>query len=200
MKRPAASDLPGASPALPDAVAQLLRAMGLDVEDAELSETPRRVSELWSREFLSGYSMDPRQILSRPVPEASPPDAVLVTDLSFHALCPHHLLPFRGHAHVAYIPDSSLVGFGRIGELVACFTQRLTIQERATQQIAEALHEHLPCRGAGCVLEAEHLCLAIPGDKHSESRVVTSAFVGELRARDDLRGRLMAAVGARVGR
>jgi GTP cyclohydrolase I len=178
-------------------VAQLLRAMGLDAEDPELKDTPRRVSELWSQEFLSGYAMDPRKILSRTVPDASPPDVVLVTDLSFHALCPHHLLPFCGRAHVAYMPDDRLLGFGRIGELVACFTQRLTLQERATRQIAEALHEHLPCRGAGCVIEAQHLCLGIPGDKHSESRVVTTAFVGELRERDDLRGRLMASIGNR---
>ena len=96
---------------------------------------------------------------------------------------------------MAYIPDGKLLGFGRIAQLVACFTQRLTLQERATHQIAQALVDFLPSRGAGCVMEAEQLCLAIPGDRHQASRVLTSAFVGELSERADLRSRLMAAVG-----
>lgn len=177
------------------AVEQLLRAMGRDPKDKDLEETPRRVATLWGDEFLSGYSMDPRQILGDPVLGESNPDAVFVLDLSFHALCPHHLVPYRGKAHVAYIPDGKLLGFGRIAQLVACFTQRLTLQERATHQVAQALLELLPARGAGCVMEAEQLCLALPGDRHETSRVLTSAFVGELVERADLRGRLMAAAG-----
>jgi GTP cyclohydrolase I len=168
--------------------------MGLDPEgDKELTKTPQRVAEMWSHEFLSGYEMDPAVILAEPVLGEADPDAVFVTDLSFHSMCPHHLMPVRGKAHVAYQPDGKLLGFGKIGQLVACFTQRFTLQERATHQIAQALLEHLPARGAGCVLEAEHLCLAIPGDKHESSRVVTSAFVGDFRERSDLRNRLMAA-------
>ncbi len=177
------------------AVEALLRAVGLDPSDKDLAETPRRVAELWSTEFLSGYRMDPARILDEPVLGEASPDAVIITDLSFHSLCPHHLVPFRGKAHVAYLPDGKLLGFGRIAQLVACFTQRLTLQERATHQIATALHELLPARGAGCVLEAEQLCLALPGDRHDASRVVTSAFVGELRERGDLRARLLAAAG-----
>jgi GTP cyclohydrolase IA len=184
-------------PPLADAVENLLLAMGLDPQHDDLRETPRRVAELWSTEFLSGYAMDPVEILSRPVVGEGDPDAVFLTDLSFHSLCPHHLLPCRGRAHVVYIPDGKLLGFGRIARLVACFTQRLTLQERATQQIAQALVEHLPCRGAGCVMEAEHLCLALPGEQHQASRVTTSAFAGELRHRPDLRDRLMAAIGHR---
>jgi GTP cyclohydrolase I len=178
---------------LADAVEQLLQAMELDPSgDKELRDTPRRVAEMWSREFLSGYQMDPVSILAQPVVKEENPDAVFVTDLSFHSMCPHHLMPVRGKAHVAYIPDGRLLGFGKIAQLVACFTQRFTLQERATHQIAQALMQHLPARGAGCVLNAEHLCLAIPGDKHESSRVVTSAFVGELRERADLRNRMMA--------
>ena len=177
------------------AVEQLLRAMGLDPADKDLQKTPGRVARLWGGEFLSGYTMDPKVILGDPVLGETNPDAVFVTDLSFHALCPHHLVPYRGKAHVAYIPDGKLLGFGRVAQLVACFTQRLTLQERATHQIAQALLEHLPARGAGCVMEAEQLCLAIPGDRHEASRVLTSAFVGELNERSDLRSRLMAAAG-----
>jgi GTP cyclohydrolase I len=120
---------------------------------------------------------------------------VIVTDLTFHSMCPHHLMPSRGKAHVAYIPDGRIVGFGRVARLVACYTQRLILQERATHHIANALMTYLPARGAGCVMEAEHLCLAIPGDRHRGSRVLTSAFVGELGEREDLRSRLLAAAG-----
>lgn len=177
------------------ALRSLLQAMGLDPDSKDLQQTPRRVTELWAQEFLAGYHMDPAEILGSPVTGEIDPDAVFITDLSFHTMCPHHLLPARGLAHVAYIPRGKIVGFGRISRLVDCFTQRLTLHERATTQIAEALMTHLNARGAGCVMEAEHLCLAIPGDRHRSSRVLTSAFVGEFKERTDLRARLMAAAG-----
>lgn len=177
------------------AVEQLLRAMDLDPASKDLAETPRRVAEAWGREFLSGYEMDPREILSSPILGEDNPDAVFITGLAFHSMCPHHLLPFRGKAHVAYIPDGKLLGFGRIAQLVACYSHRFTLQERVTTQIARALMDHLPARGAGCVMESEQLCLAIPGDKHDDSRVVTSAFLGEFKERADLRARLMASAG-----
>lgn len=180
---------------LEQAVLQLLRAAGLETDDKDLSQTPARVARMWRTEFLAGYDMDPAQILAGPVTGEEDPDAVFVTDLSFHSMCPHHLVPSQGKAHVAYIPDGRLVGFGRLARLVSCFTQRLTLQERATNQVARALLEHLPARGAGCVMESRQLCLAIPGDQHRDNWVITSAFVGELSARDDLRARLMAAAG-----
>ena len=156
-------------------------------------QTPGRVAALWRTEFLAGYSMFPAAILSDPVLGEADPDVVVVGGLRFHAMCPHHLLPYRGIAHVAYIPDGKLVGFGRLAELVDCFTKRLTLQERATCQIAEALHTHLGAKGAGCVIEAEQLCLALPGEKHDASGVVTSAFVGQMRERPDLKSRLLEA-------
>ncbi len=178
--------------ALRDAVEALLRAAGLDpAGDADLTETPRRVATLWQSEFLAGYAMDPAAILGDPVVGEADPDVVVVGGLRFHAMCPHHLLPYRGAAHVAYLPAGQLVGFGRLAELVDCFTKRLTLQERATHQIADALQRHLGARGAGCVLEAEQLCLAVPGEKHDRSAVVTSAFVGEMQQRPDLKARLL---------
>jgi GTP cyclohydrolase IA len=102
-------------------------------------------------------------------------------------------VPYRGVAHVAYLPQGKLVGFGRLADLVDCFTKRLTLQERATHQIADALYQGLGARGAGCVIEAEQLCLALPGEKHDQSGVVTSAFVGEMRERPDLKARLLEA-------
>jgi GTP cyclohydrolase I len=180
-------------PALRAAVEALLRASGLDPTAADLRETPARVARLWQTEFLAGYAMSPEAILGDPVTGEADPDVVVVGGLRFHGMCPHHLMPYRGVAHVAYIPHGKLVGFGRLAELVECFTKRLTLQERATHQVAEALVAHLGARGAGCVIEAEHMCLAIPGEKHDQSGVVTSAFVGEMRERPDLKARLLEA-------
>jgi GTP cyclohydrolase I len=137
--------------------------------------------------------MDPAKILDEPVTGEADPDVVVVGGLRFHSMCPHHLVPFRGVAHVAYIPAGKLAGFGRLADLVECFTKRLTLQERATHQIAEALWRGLGARGAGCVMEAEQMCLSLPGERHDQSGVVTSAFVGEMRERPDLKARLLAA-------
>lgn len=176
------------------AVAAWLRACGLDPQtDPDLIGTAARVTKMWMKEFLSGYSMDPKEILGSPVLGEADPDVVVVGGLRFHSMCPHHLVPFRGVAHVAYIPKGKLVGFGRLADLVECFTKRLTLQERATHQIARSLMEGLGAAGAGCVIEAEQLCLALPGERHDQSGVVTSAFVGEMQQRPDLKARLLAA-------
>ena len=179
--------------AMQHAIQRFLQAAGLDTTDPDLASTPARVARLWREEFLSGYDMDPAEILANPVIGEADPSAIVLTDLSFHSMCPHHLLPYQGRAHVAYIPEGRLLGFGQIARLVACFTQRLTLQERATHEIAEALRTLLPARGAGCVLHARQLCLGIPGDRHQENGVVTSAFVGELQRRPELQQRLLAA-------
>jgi GTP cyclohydrolase I len=180
--------------ALAAATDAFLRACGLDpAAESDLLQTPERVAKLWRSEFLAGYAMQPAVILGDPVTGEVDPDVVVVGGLRFHSMCPHHLLPYRGIAHVAYIPDGKLVGFGRLAELVDCFTKRLTLQERATCQIAEALRTHLGAKGAGCVIEAEQLCLALPGEKHDASGVVTSAFVGQMQERPDLKTRLLEA-------
>ena len=186
--------------ALRKAIDALLRASGRDPDrDPDLITTPERVAKLWQTEFLAGYAMDPADILGDPVLGEVDPDVVVVGGLRFHAMCPHHLVPYRGVAHVAYLPNGKLVGFGRLADLVDCFTKRLTLQERATHQIAEALWQGLGAHGAGCVIEAEQMCLALPGEKHDQSGVVTSAFVGQMRERPDLKARLLEAahLGAR---
>ncbi len=179
------------------AIEAMLRACGLDPStDGDLIHTPERVARLWQREFLTGYGMDPAAILGDPVVGEKDPDVVVVAGLRFHAMCPHHLLPYRGQAHVAYIPRGKLAGFGRLADLVDCHTRRLTLQERATHQIADALWRGLGAAGAGCVMEAEQMCLSIPGEKHDEAAVVTSAFVGEMSERPDIKSRLLAGVGS----
>ena len=180
--------------ALKSAIDALLRASGLDPDrDGDFQSTPDRVAKLWETEFLAGYAMDPGAILGDPVVGEADPDVVVVGGLRFHSMCPHHLVPYRGVAHVAYLPAGKLVGFGRLADLVDCFTKRLTLQERATHQIADALWRGLGARGAGCVIEAEQMCLALPGEKHDQSGVVTSAFVGEMLQRPDLKARLLEA-------
>lgn len=181
------------APGLRAAIEAWLRASGLDPADADLVDTPARVAKLWQAEFLAGYEMDPVKILGDPVVGEADPDVVVVGGLRFHSMCPHHLVPYRGVAHVAYLPQGKLVGFGRLADLVECFTKRLTLQERATHQIAQTLWQGLGARGAGCVIEAEQLCLALPGERHDQSGVVTSAFVGDMRERPDLKARLLAA-------
>jgi GTP cyclohydrolase IA len=182
--------------AIAAAVSALLRATGHDPSrEPDLQQTPSRVAKLWIEEFLAGYDMDPAKILGEPVLGENDPDVVVVSGLRFHSMCPHHLVPFRGVAHVAYMPAGKLAGFGRLADLVECLTKRLTLQERATHQIAEAIYQGLGARGAGCVMQAEQWCLALPGEKHSESHVVTAAFVGEFDQRPDLKASLYAAAG-----
>jgi len=180
--------------AMSAAIAALLKAAGLDpTGDADLGQTPERVAKLWQEEFLAGYAMDPAKILGDLVVGETDPDVVIVSGLRFHSMCPHHLVPFRGLAHVAYIPAGKLAGFGRLADLVECFTKRLTLQERSTHQIAQALWQGTGARGAGCVMEARQLCLALPGERHDQSAVLTSAFVGDMQERPDLKARLLAA-------
>ena len=203
-RKPAATALPSPDVAAPPDLLRMERALrewliacGLDPAQRDLSETPARVARVWASEFLDGYGADPAEILGELVEGEADPDVVVVTGLRFHAMCPHHLFPYRGLAHIAYVPAGKLVGFGRLGRLVECFAHRLTLQERITHQIAEALVEHLGARGAGVVLEAEQLCLALPGDKHDTSTVTTSSFLGAVAERPDVRARLFAAVQGR---
>ena len=176
--------------AIEAAIAGLLAACGLDGDHPDLRETPRRVAELWQAEFLWGYQQDPKDILAGGI-ESRSTDAICVRGLAFHGLCPHHLLPMQGVAHLAYLPQERIVGFGQLGRLVHCFTQRLILQEHATSAIANALLDELGASGAGCVLVARHSCLGIPGDRHSENEITSSCFLGELRSRPDLQDRLL---------
>lgn len=175
---------------LAEATTAFLRACDLDLDHKDLAETPRRVEALWREHFLVGYTMDPAAILGEPVVGESPTELVVVRDLPFHGMCPHHLLPYSGTATVAYLPSDQLVGFGRLGELVRCFTHRLTLQERACNDVVDALMEHLGARGAGCVMTGQHMCLRIPENRHDAS-VVTSSFRGDMQTRPALQDRLM---------
>jgi GTP cyclohydrolase IA len=175
--------------ALAEAVRALLRACDLDLDHGDLVDTPERVARLWATLVLSGYDADPAVILGDPVLGEGDTELVVVRDIPCHGMCPHHLMPWVGRATVAYLPRAKLVGFGRLSELVHCFTRRLTLQERVCNDIADALIDHLDARGSACVITGQHNCLNVPDDKH-DARVVTSSYRGEFKVRRDLQAQL----------
>ena len=180
--------------ALTKALEAILRGCALPAaNDHDLLHTADRVGRLWEVEFLAGYSMDPETILRHPIACESTLDVVVVSGLRFHSLCPEHLLPYRGLAHIAYLPVGRSVGFGRLADLVDCFTKRLTRQGHATRAIAEALCRGLGAHGAGCLMERQQDCLSRHHENQDWSSTITSAIVGESAERDRLMARLFAA-------
>lgn len=178
------------------AVAELLRACGVSTEGAHTGQTPQRVRELWQRRLLGGYALDPAQVLGRGF-EDPRQDMVVVRGIAIHGVCPHHLVPFRGIAHVGYVPGGRLHGFGRIARLVDAIGHRLTYQEWMTRDIAEAMVQHGRARGAACVIEAEQLCLLLGEDRRGDERVCTQAFAGVLADDARLRAEFISAIGQR---
>jgi len=178
------------------AVADLLTACGLPTDGAHTDQTPRRVRELWQRRLLGGYALDPAQVLGRGFEDLRQ-DMVVVRGIAIHGVCPHHLVPFRGIAHVAYVPGGRLHGFGRIARLVDAIGHRLTYQEWMTRDIADAMVRHGRAQSAACVIEAEQLCLLLGEDRRGDERVCTQAFAGNFVDDDRLRGEFMRAIGGR---
>jgi GTP cyclohydrolase IA len=154
----------------------LLAALGADLESDHLRETPRRVARAYA-ELLS-----PRPFNATTFPNDEGYDElVIVGEIPFQSLCAHHLLPFKGKAHVAYLPGERLVGLSKLARVVELYSRRLQLQERLTTQVADWLDEHLQPRGAGVVLEAEHLCMSLRGVQTAGSNTVTSALRGALK-------------------
>jgi GTP cyclohydrolase IA len=163
------------------AMQAFLRAIGAPVDsDPELRDTPRRVAEAFSDELLAGYDEDPAAILADTTATRAP-GMVVVRDLPVTTLCPHHLLPAQGTAHVGYVPDGRITGLGALGRLVQCYARRLILQEDLGQAVVEALVTHLRARGAACMVDLSPACLTIRGGRHHGARAVTTAFAGTLR-------------------
>ena len=180
--------------AFEQAITDLLRACGVAADGAHTGKTPRRVRELWERRLLGGYALDPAQVLGDGFDDPRE-DMVVVRGIAVHGVCPHHLVPFRGTAHVAYIPGGRLHGFGRIARLVDAIGHRFTYQEWMTRDIADAMVQHGKAQGAACVIEAEQLCLLLGEDRRGDERVVTQAFAGCLHTDAQLRSEFMRAIG-----
>jgi GTP cyclohydrolase I len=162
------------------AIDSFLRAVGAPVDtDPELAATGRKVASAFHEELLRGYSMDPAAILADRT-ESTAPGLVVVTDLPLVLMCPHHLMPAEGVAHVGYLPGPAVVGFGAIGRLVECFSRRLILQEALGELLVQALATHLEARGAGCVIDVTPSCFTARGGRHHGARTVTMAFAGIL--------------------
>ena len=176
------------------AVADLLAACGISPDAAHMGKTTQRVRELWQKRLLGGYDLDPAEALGEGF-EDHRRDMVVVRGIAVHGVCPHHLVPFRGVAHVAYLPGGRLHGFGRIARLVDAIGHRFTYQEWMTRDIAEALLTHGKARGAACVVEAEQLCLLLGEDRRGDERVVTQSFTGEFETSPQARSEFLRAIG-----
>ena len=167
-------------------VRQLLQALGEDPSREGLLDTPRRVAK--SLGFLtSGYHENIDEVLNDAFFTVDYSEMVIVKDIDFFSLCEHHLLPFFGKCHVAYIPRTKVVGLSKIPRLIDVFSRRLQVQERLTNQIAETLKEKLDPLGVAVVMEATHLCMSMRGVEKQRSYCVTSAMLGAFRERDRTR-------------
>jgi GTP cyclohydrolase I len=168
-------------PAAERAALDLLRAIGADVDSPDLLDTPRRVAASFAE------LVTPAEFQATLFPNEGYDELVLVRDIPFHTLCMHHLLPFRGEAHVGYLPGETIVGISKLARVVERFSRDLQLQERMTVQIADWLERELAPRGVGVVLSAEHTCMTVRGIRKPGARTVTSALRGCLR--DDARTR-----------
>ena len=169
------------------AVREILVAVGEDPDREGLLETPARVARMYE-EILSGMREDPREHLNRQFAVAGHEEMVIVKDIPFSSMCEHHMLPFAGVAHVAYVPNKGCVtGLSKIARVVEGYSRRLQLQEQLTTQVAEAFMDVLDARGVLVVVEAEHMCMTIRGVKKSGAKTVTSAVRGVLK--NDMRTR-----------
>ena len=168
----------------------LLIKIGEDPEREGLKKTPERFEKA-IRFLTSGYRQDPREVLQRAIFHENYDEMVTVKDLDFFSLCEHHILPFFGKCHVAYIPGKNIVGLSKIARVVELYSRRLQVQERLTQEIATAIMDTLQPHGVAVVIEAFHLCMIMRGVEKQNSKAVTSAMLGVFRTRQSTRMEFM---------
>jgi len=169
------------SPEIATAIRHLIEAVGENPDRKGLKYTPERVARMY-RELLAGYEVDPVRLINDALFEITYDEMVIVRDIEFYSLCEHHLLPFIGRAHVAYIPNGKVLGLSKIPRVVEMYARRLQVQERMTRQIADFLRDLLAPQGVAVTIEAMHLCSMMRGVKKHEARMTTSAMHGAFRA------------------
>ncbi len=167
-------------------VREILIEIGEDPDRQGLKGTPMRVDKSL-RYLTSGYSQDVDKLLNNAMYDVKYDEMVIVSDIDFFSLCEHHLLPFFGKCHVAYIPNKKVIGLSKIPRLVEVFSRRLQVQERLTYQIAETINTKITPFGVGVVIEAQHMCMIMRGVEKQNSRAVTSAMLGNFRSRQETR-------------
>lgn len=173
-------------PAITNSVSQILQAIGEDPAREGLVRTPERVARAY-QEILGGYQTDPVQLVNGALFNVDYDEMVIVKDIEYYSLCEHHLLPFFGRAHVAYVPKGRVIGLSKIPRIVDMFAHRLQVQERMTQQIAEFIQEMINPWGVGVVIEGQHLCMMMRGIKKEQAKMTTSAMLGGFRKRLETR-------------
>ena len=173
--------------ALTRAIEELLLASGAEL-DAETRDTPGRVARAFAEDFLDGYARDPVALLqSSLVPAPREGELVIVAQLDFHSMCPHHLLPYKGVAAVGYVAGRNLVGFGKIAEAVDALSHRLILQETLVHRLCDAVMTALAPLGAGVVISAEHGCMQVRGPRRRQSKVTVEAWAGVFERDAELR-------------
>lgn len=193
-------DLAGEAPggdkrnsAIPDLVRRMIAELGEDPSRDGLRRTPERVA-LAYQELTRGYRMDVAEVLNGALFEVCYDEMVIVKDIEMYSLCEHHLLPFFGKVHVAYLPNKKVIGLSKIARLVEMFARRFQIQERLTNQIAETIRDAIDPQGVGVVIEAKHLCMIMRGVEKQHSSAVTSAMLGAFRENQQTREEFLALV------
>jgi len=177
---------------------EILTEIGEDPSREGLDRTPARFEK--ALKFLtSGYQTDVEQIVNGALFDVKYDEMVIVKDIEFFSLCEHHLLPFYGKAHVAYLPNEKVIGLSKIPRVVDMFARRLQVQERLTQQIAETLREILNPRGVAVIMEAQHFCMMMRGVEKQHSGTVTSAMLGDFRNRKETRAEFLNLIGRKNG-
>ena len=178
-------------------VEEILGRLGEDPKRDGLSRTPQRVDKAL-RFLTSGYQMKVEQILNGALYEVKYDEMVVVRDIEFFSLCEHHLLPFYGKMHVAYLPQKKVIGLSKIPRIVDMFARRLQIQERLTQQVAQTILEAIQPLGVGVICEARHFCMMMRGVEKQHSGAMTSAMLGAFRDRKETRDEFLALVNHRT--
>jgi len=171
-------------------IRSILKNIGEDPDREGLRRTPQRIAE--ALKFLTqGYSMDPEKVINDALFTEDYEEMIVQKDIDFYSLCEHHMLPFFGKAHIAYIPHHKIVGLSKLARLVDVYARRLQVQERLTNQIATTIMEKLDALGVAVVIEAEHLCMRMRGVEKQNSSVITSSLLGAFRTRLETRNEFM---------
>ena len=173
---------------------QLIEEIGEDPSREGLLKTPSRVSKAWSF-FSRGYNQDLDEIINNAVFNENATDMVVVRDVEFFSLCEHHLIPFFGRAHVAYLPNGKVIGLSKIPRIIDMFSRRLQVQERLTRQIAETVKEILDPIGVAVIMEGQHMCMQMRGVEKQNSLTTTSSMLGKFRQSDRTRAEFLSIIG-----
>lgn len=187
------SPVPSTSETIAELMRKILINVGEDPEREGLRKTPERFENAF-RFMTSGYSQDPEKILNGAKFSVCYDEIIVVKDIEIYSLCEHHLLPFFGKCHVAYLPDKQVVGLSKIARLVNLYARRLQIQERLTSQIARAIDEKLKPLGVGVIIEAKHMCMVMRGVEKQGSVALTSAMLGTFRTNKQTRDEFLSLI------